>query len=212
MDDKDKNEENIKYISKDNKFKKVLKLSIDLPKRLIDLLANFIAKFYDYIIPMEKSITCSLVILAILSFLQTRATIFLIETLSFYTNLSTSFLGMTLISWGNNVGDSINAAVAARLGKVDLLISSILGTQILNLQICLGFPWFISTLTTPGLQILIADTNTFKFFATVFFVVLATILSFSMLSMKLNRISGFALVIIYLVYITYEFKNNINIY
>jgi Ca2+/Na+ antiporter len=212
MEDNYKTGGNCKNYTQDNLIKKLFKLSLEVPKRSIDLLTIMITKIYDFIIPMQKSIVISLIILGILSFLQTRATIFLIETLSFYTNLSTSFLGMTLISWGNNVGDSINAAVAARLGKVDLLISSILGTQILNLQICLGFPWFISTLTTPGLQILIADTNTFKFFATVFFVVLATILSFSMFGMKLHRISGFVLVIIYLVYITYEFKNNINIY
>jgi Ca2+/Na+ antiporter len=132
--------------------------------------------------------------------------------LSEYTNLSTSFLGMTLISWGNNIGDTINACVAAKLGKVDLMIASILGTQILNLQFCLGFPWFISTLMTSGLQIMVSDNNTFKFFATVFFVVLATVLSLTMFGMKLNRVTGFILVIIYLVYITYEFKNNISIY
>ena len=166
---------------------------------------------YDHLIPIGKSMGVSLVVLAIFTFLQTRSTIFLIEKLSFYTNLSTSFLGMTLISWGNNVGDTINACVAAKLGKVDLLIASILGTQILNLQFCLGFPWLISTLTSSGLQILIADTNTFKFFATVFFVVLATILVISMFSMRLNKITGLILVMIYLVYITYEFKNNISI-
>ena len=170
-----------------------------------------IITMYDLLIPVEKSITISLMVLTIFTFLQTRATIFLIEKLSHYSNLSTSFLGMTLVSWGNNVGDTINACVAAKLGKVDLLIASILGTQILNLQFCLGFPWLISTLTTSGLQILITDTNTFKFFATVFFVVLATILVLTMFSMRLNRISGFILVIIYLIYITYEFKNNISI-
>jgi len=170
-----------------------------------------VTNVYDCVVPKERSLVLSLFVLAFFTFAQTRGTIYLIEQLSLYTGLSASFLGMTLISWGNNVGDTINASVCAKQGKVDTLLASILGTQILNLQFCLGAPWLVSTLTSPGLQILISDNNIFRFFATVFFVVLAVVLSLTMFGMKLHKGTGLVLVVIYFVYITYEFRNNNNI-
>ena len=163
------NVENVqKSESKIYKIIRILKLIIEVPINIIDLFHISITKIYDLIIPIEKSLTISLIVLAILTFIQTRGVIFLIEKLSFYTNLSTSFLGMTLVSWGNNVGDTINACIAVKLGKTELLITSILGTQIINLQFCLGLPWLISSLTSPGLQIVILDSNIYTLFASVF--------------------------------------------
>ena len=42
-------------------------------------------------------------------------------------------IGITLITWGNNIGDLINAGVAAKRGMATLALASVLTTQIFNI-------------------------------------------------------------------------------
>lgn len=55
-------------------------------------------------------------------------------------------MGLTVASWAGNVGDILNASVAAKNKKTELATSSIIGSQIMNLQICLGLPWMLAIL------------------------------------------------------------------
>jgi Ca2+/Na+ antiporter len=127
-------------------------------------------------------------------------------------NMSASFLCMTLLSWGGNVGDTINATVATKLKAVDLLTTTIIGSQVMNLQICLGLPWLISIIKNyyyeGSMVIDFGDRNPLKYFFPLFLVVLAAIFVMTLFNVNLNRRSGICLIVIYLTYLVYEFNHN----
>ena len=140
-------------------------------------------------------------IIFILTYIHTRIILSIISSLSTLINLSASFLGMTILSWGGNIGDTVNASVATKLNAVELLTTSILGSQVMNLQICLGVPWFISIIKTyfsKGLlQINFGERKPMKFLLPLFFTVLISIFIFMFFNLKLNRKSGTCLIILY---------------
>ena len=137
----------------------------------------------------------------------------LVEDVSNRTGISASFFGITLISWAGNVGDSINASMATKAKKVDLLTTGILASQIMNLQICLGVPWIIAMINNKienkgQLLIDFDKENVVKLFIPLIFVVLISVLIIFAFSRVLNKNSGFCLIIVYLVYFVYESFNS----
>ena len=119
---------------------------------------------------------------------------------------------MTILSWGGNIGDTVNASVATKLNAVELLTTSILGSQVMNLQICLGLPWLISIIRNfyyNGYLVLdFGDKNPLKYFFPLFLVVLASVFVMTLFNVNLNKKSGTCLIFIYTFYLVYEFKNN----
>ncbi len=180
----------------------------------LDKTRNFIIKSYSYIIPSPYTspVLCFIFII-FLTYLHTRMTLLIIEKLSSLVKLTASFLGMTLLTWGGNVGDTINASIAAKLDAPDLLTTSILGSQVMNLQLCLGLPWMISIVKSylngkPGI-IDFGKRNPLKFCLPLFLVVMISILVLTVFKLNLNKRSGVCLIIIYICYLVYEFNHNI---
>jgi Ca2+/Na+ antiporter len=137
----------------------------------------------------------------------------LVEDVSNRTGISASFFGITLISWAGNVGDSINASMATKAKKVDLLTTGILASQIMNLQICLGLPWIIAMINkkieNKGQLLIDFDKeNVIKLFIPLIFVVLISVFIIFVFSRVLNKNSGFCLIIVYVVYFVYESFNS----
>lgn len=170
-------------------------------------------KIYSFFIPCpEKYSKFCFLIIFILTYIHTRIILSIISSLSTLINLSASFLGMTILSWGGNIGDTVNASVATKLNAVELLTTSILGSQVMNLQICLGLPWLISIIRNfyyNGYMVLdFGDKNPLKYFFPLFLVVLASVFVMTLFNVNLNKKSGTCLIFIYTFYLVYEFKNN----
>ncbi len=170
--------------------------------------------FYSYFLPNINNcplITFSLIIL--ITFLHTSITISAINFLSIATHIKASFLGMTLISWSGSIGDTINASVATKLRKPGLLSTSILGSQVVNLQICLGLPWLISILKNQisGKPTIInfGNKHPLKFLLPLFFIVMTSIFILSLFNVNLNKKSGLCLIFLYFVYLFIEIQLNI---
>jgi Ca2+/Na+ antiporter len=177
---------------------------------------NSIENIYLFILPKyENYPKIAFLISLIISCLHSKLIVYLVENISILTKISASFFGMSLISWAGNIGDCINASVAAKMNNVDLLTTGILASQIMNLQICLGIPWIIYMINSE----LKDNSKLFINFGkekinNIFLPTLATAFSsvFVMFLFKrrLNRISGFILFIIYIIYFIYSFINNKN--
>lgn len=60
--------------------------------------------------------------------------------------ISHTFVGLTMACWGGNISDIMNATIAAINKKTEFATSSIIGSQIINLQIALGLPWLAHNL------------------------------------------------------------------
>ena len=137
-----------------------------------------------------------------LGFGITRATVFFLERLVCHTRIPESLVGLTIIAWGNNIGDLMNAAVAAKRGNALLALSSLLATQILNLVFSLGLPWTLSTV--------LFGTMTVKDKATeysLYFAVLIVALSFIVIvgsGQRMNSRLGVCLLVLYVFYVGAE--------
>jgi Ca2+/Na+ antiporter len=125
---------------------------------------------------------------------------------------------VSLISWSGNIGDCINASIAAKMNKVDLLTTGILASQIMNLQICIGIPWLIymiiksySDNNNNNIRKLFIDFGKEKinklFIPTLITVFISVFVMF-LFKRRLNKISGFILFIIYVVYFIYLMINS----
>ncbi len=179
-----------------------------------DKLSNLITYIYELILPKAENYSeFLLLIILFVTYLYTTVILNIVEKLSKLTDLTPSFLGMTVLAWGGNVGDTINASVATKLNAGDLLITTILGSQILNLQICLGLPWLISIIKNyfsgGPLQVNFDQRNPMKYIIPLFIVVTITIFTMTLFNLNLNRRSGICLIIIYFIYFIYEFYTNI---
>ena len=141
--------------------------------------------------------------------------VYLIEDISIQTKISTSFFGISLISWAGNVGDCINASIAARMNKVDLLTTGILASQIMNLHICLGVPWIIYMIkgkieNNKPLYIHFGKVNMKRLFIPLLITIFISVMVIVLFNRRLNRISGFILLGIYIIYFIFEMIDSKN--
>lgn len=146
------------------------------------------------------------------TYFQTKLVFFLIGNVSDITKIGTTFLGITLICWGGTVGDTMNAAVAVKMKSPDLLITSIIGSQIINLQLCLGIPWAFAMIKKyvyynqkPSLRF---DKNILEYILPAAIVVLLSMLIFTIYDVRLNKRVGILLSLVYVGYLIAEFKIN----
>jgi Ca2+/Na+ antiporter len=181
---------------------------------MIELIKQIYKKFYSIILPdLRNYPLIGFLLIIFITFIHTSITIQLIQFLSVVTHIKASFLGMTLISWAGSIGDTINATVAAKLRAADLLTTSILGSQVVNLQICLGLPWLISILNNEyyGKPTLInfEKKSPLKYLLPLFIIVLGSIFIMTFFNVNLNKKSGVCLIILYFAYLFLEIDINI---
>eukprot|EP00742_Colponemidia_sp_Colp-10_P001746 GILJ01001869.1.p1 GENE.GILJ01001869.1~~GILJ01001869.1.p1 ORF type:complete len:414 (-),score=36.00 GILJ01001869.1:87-1328(-) len=116
--------------------------------------------------------------------------------------VSHAMIGLTLVAWGSDIPDTINAAAAVKQGAGEMAVSSAVGGQILNVLVGLGGPWLVVnmcggtvTVSSAGLlQSLLVLTGVVSMFVAV--------LVFSKL--RLNRIGGCILCAVYISFLVYE--------
>lgn len=175
-----------------------------------------IGKLYSKLIPLWVDAPIfSFCIIMILIFLHSNLIVFTIQNISDRLKISKTFLGMTIISWGGNIGDTITACVAAKINASALISTSILGSQITNLQLCLGFPWLIAIIKrhlqgANEINIVFGSlgtetqSNPLYYFVPLLICVLFSMIIFGVFRMRLNKLSGGLLSLVYFVYFAYE--------
>ncbi len=74
----------------------------------------------------------------------------ILETLGLTFNISTAFLGVTLLAWANSIGDVVSNVVLARQGFPRIAISACFGGPLFNLLLGFGIPFLIKTIQMNG--------------------------------------------------------------
>ncbi len=170
------------------------------------LIKSPIIYFYDLLVPVYSGklwqIIYSFIAIIITGFFITKSTILVMERILCHIPISESLLGLTIIAWGNNIGDIMNSAVAAKRGNAQLAVSAVLATQILNMIFSLGFPWAVSTILYGDLPV--GDVTTIN---SMYFAMGIVCLSFLCLiagQMQLKLIVGILLSCLYVFYVAME--------
>uniref|UniRef100_A0A2P2IBR4 Sodium/potassium/calcium exchanger 3 n=1 Tax=Hirondellea gigas TaxID=1518452 RepID=A0A2P2IBR4_9CRUS len=69
--------------------------------------------------------------------------------LGFCLGLSANVMGLTILAAGTSVPDALSSVLVARDGKGDMAVSNAVGSNVFDILLGLGFPWFISTFNGP---------------------------------------------------------------
>jgi len=137
-----------------------------------------------------------------ISFAITRATVLLIIRVLCHLSVPQSLVGLTIIAWGNNIGDIMNSAVAAKRGNAQLSVSSVISTQVLNIHCSLGLPWVLSALFSGSFTM--DDSLTLNSLLFVIAVVLVSVLLIFLGGRALNLPVALLLTSLYIAYIVCE--------
>jgi Ca2+/Na+ antiporter len=116
-------------------------------------------------------------------------------------NVPPSFLGLTIMSWGNNAPDMFNVASAMAKGMVDLALNAAIASEIHNILLGMGLPWLVYNCSV-GKEIVFntGDLYAFTLFFFCFFI-LIFILALKVYKNKLDGKFAFFLFIIYLLFL-----------
>lgn len=131
--------------------------------------------------------------------------LFLLEKLIGRLNISPSFLGLTIMAWGNNAPDMFNVASAMSKGMIDLALNAAIASEIHNVLLGLGLPWLVYNCSL-GKPITFNSSDLYAF--TLFFFCIFIITFIVALKINENRLDwklATYLIITYLVYLVIIF-------
>ncbi|XP_001849429.2 probable sodium/potassium/calcium exchanger CG1090 [Culex quinquefasciatus] len=112
-------------------------------------------------------------------------------------------MGLTFVAAGVSVPDALSSIAVIKEGYGDMAVSNAVGSNVFDILICLGLPWFIQTaIIKPGSHVNVISKgltySTLSLLSTVFFLLFAT----HMNGWKLDKRLGIILMVWYLLFIT----------
>ncbi|XP_076249105.1 putative sodium/potassium/calcium exchanger CG1090 isoform X2 [Calliopsis andreniformis] len=122
-------------------------------------------------------------------------------------------MGLTFVAAGVSVPDALSSLAVIKEGLGDMAVSNAVGSNVFDILVCLGLPWFIQTaMIQPGSHVNVTSRgltySTVSLLSTVIFLVLATHLN----GWKLDRRYGVILMVWYLVFIVFASLYELNVF
>ncbi|CAK9800315.1 Sodium/potassium/calcium exchanger 5 [Anthophora quadrimaculata] len=122
-------------------------------------------------------------------------------------------MGLTFVAAGVSVPDALSSLAVIKEGLGDMAVSNAVGSNVFDILVCLGLPWFIQTaMIQPGSHVNVTSRgltySTVSLLSTVIFLVLATHLN----GWKLDRRYGVILMLWYLVFIVFASLYELNVF
>lgn len=122
-------------------------------------------------------------------------------------------MGLTFVAAGVSVPDALSSLAVIKEGLGDMAVSNAVGSNVFDILVCLGLPWFIQTaMIQPGSHVNVTSRgltySTVSLLSTVVFLVLATHLN----GWKLDRRYGMILMVWYLVFIVFASLYELNVF
>ncbi|KAG7190653.1 hypothetical protein KM043_006735 [Ampulex compressa] len=122
-------------------------------------------------------------------------------------------MGLTFVAAGVSVPDALSSLAVIKEGLGDMAVSNAVGSNVFDILVCLGLPWFIQTaMIEPGSHVNVTSRgltySTVSLLSTVVFLVLATHLN----GWKLDRRYGVILMVWYLIFIVFASLYELNVF
>ncbi|XP_026322939.1 probable sodium/potassium/calcium exchanger CG1090 isoform X2 [Hyposmocoma kahamanoa] len=132
---------------------------------------------------------------------------------SFTLGIPDTVMGLTFVAAGVSVPDALSSLAVIKEGYGDMAVSNAVGSNVFDILVCLGLPWFIQTaIIHPGSHVNVISKgliySTLSLFSTVIFLVVATHAN----GWKLDRKYGAVLMVWYLLFITFASLYELNIF
>ncbi|MBP9686434.1 MAG: calcium/sodium antiporter [Candidatus Doudnabacteria bacterium] len=120
-----------------------------------------------------------------------------------------AIVALTILAAGTSVPDLIASLVVAKQGRGDMAVSNAVGSNIFDVLIGLGLPWFVYILVT-GRTVPIATESLFSSVLLLFATVIAVLFIFLIKRFHISRSSGLFLIGLYLLYLGYTIYGALN--
>ncbi|KAL7727135.1 hypothetical protein ACLKA6_016095 [Drosophila palustris] len=122
-------------------------------------------------------------------------------------------MGLTFVAAGVSVPDALSSIAVIKEGFGDMAVSNAIGSNVFDILVCLGLPWFIQTaIIAPGSHVNVISKglvySTLSLFSTVVFLILSTHLN----GWKLDKRLGIILMLWYLFFITLASLYELNVF
>ncbi|KAK6622447.1 hypothetical protein RUM44_002258 [Polyplax serrata] len=122
-------------------------------------------------------------------------------------------MGLTFVAAGVSVPDALSSLAVVKEGYGDMAVSNAVGSNVFDILICLGLPWFIQTaLIKPGSHVNVISKglsySTLSLLSTVVFLLVAT----HMNGWKLDKKYGVILMVWYILFITFASLYELNVF
>ncbi|XP_058802878.1 probable sodium/potassium/calcium exchanger CG1090 [Phymastichus coffea] len=122
-------------------------------------------------------------------------------------------MGLTFVAAGVSVPDALSSLAVIKEGLGDMAVSNAVGSNVFDILVCLGLPWFIQTaMIQPGSHVNVTSRgltySTVSLLSTVVFLVVATHYN----GWKLDRRYGIWLMIWYLIFIVFASLYELNVF
>ncbi|XP_055926230.1 mitochondrial sodium/calcium exchanger protein-like isoform X2 [Argiope bruennichi] len=126
----------------------------------------------------------------------------LLQTIGVVFKLSDTILGLTVLAWGNSIGDFISNLSVARQGYPRMGISACYGGPLLNLLLGIGIPYTVIIAKNGRPLKLKYEKLVTLLYSTLTVILLFTIVTMTFLRFQAKRPFGIILICMYLVFLT----------
>lgn len=122
-------------------------------------------------------------------------------------------MGLTFVAAGVSVPDALSSIAVIKEGHGDMAVSNAIGSNVFDILVCLGLPWFIQTaMIMPGSHVHVYSRgltySTLSLLSTVAFLLVATHLN----GWKLDKRLGIVLMLWYIIFITIASLYELNVF
>ena len=82
--------------------------------------------------------------------------VWMITIIGFTFGIPDTVMGLTFIAAGVSVPDALSGIAVVKEGHGDMAVSNAIGSNVFDILVCLGIPWFIQTaIMDPGSVVLV---------------------------------------------------------
>ncbi|MCC6710770.1 MAG: calcium/sodium antiporter [Candidatus Pacebacteria bacterium] len=138
----------------------------------------------------------SILLLAILSHYMVEAAV----NIAIFFKIPSVIIGLTILAAGTSIPDLLASINVAKKGKGDMAIANAVGSNIFDIAIGLGLPWFFLTLIT-GKNIVVVTENLSSSITLLFATVVALLFLLLAKKWEIGRYAGILLIASYIFYI-----------
>jgi solute carrier family 24 (sodium/potassium/calcium exchanger), member 6 len=143
-------------------------------------------------------------------YLVARELFMVLDAFGVILGIPPSILAITVLAWGNSVGDAVSDIVVARKGFPSMAVGAIFGSPLLNLLIGLGIAFtFNPTSLSQFCFPIKGDGNVAITFIFLIIALLSSIIIIPLGKFRAGRIFGAYLILLYVVYIIFAVASTI---
>lgn len=119
--------------------------------------------------------------------------VWMITIIGYTLGIPDTVMGLTFVAAGVSVPDALSSIAVIKEGYGDMAVSNAIGSNVFDILVCLGLPWFIQTaIIAPGTHVNVISKglaySTLSLLSTVFFLLFAIHMNSWKLDKKLGKL------------------------